>query len=102
MADPKPDTKKEEQHSSKQGAEPAKTVLPEGMSYPTPELNPETGAPIDTRFQRAPVRRRRHHSRHPKAERSRRRKSRGKDDKEEGDEDDDDDKKSKEKPKGRR
>jgi hypothetical protein len=51
MTDPKPDTKKEEQHSSKQGSEPAKTVLPEGMMYPTPELNPETGAPIDPRFQ---------------------------------------------------
>ena len=51
MTDPKPDMKKEEQHSSKQGTEPAKTVLPEGMSYPTPELNPETGAPIDPRFQ---------------------------------------------------
>jgi hypothetical protein len=51
MTEPKPDTKKEEQHSSKQGGDPAKTVLPEGMIYPTPELNPETGAPIDPRFQ---------------------------------------------------
>ena len=51
MTEPKPDTKKEEQHSSKQGGDPAKTVLPEGMMYPTPELNPETGAPIDPRFQ---------------------------------------------------
>jgi len=51
MTDPKPDTKKEEQHSSKQGSEPAKTVLPDDMLYPTPELNPETGAPIDPRFQ---------------------------------------------------
>jgi hypothetical protein len=26
-------------------------IPPEQMTYPTPELNPETGAPIDTRFQ---------------------------------------------------
>ena len=44
------DPKKEEQHSSQQGAKPD-TVLPEGTTYPTPELNPDTGAPIDPRFQ---------------------------------------------------
>ena len=41
MADPKkPDAPPEENK-----------VKPEDMTYPTPELDPATGAPIDTRFQ---------------------------------------------------
>lgn len=29
-------------------------VKPEEMTYPTPPLDPNTGAPLDTRFQSAP------------------------------------------------
>ena len=29
----------------------AEPIAPDQMSYPTPELDPATGAPLDTRFQ---------------------------------------------------
>ena len=52
MADPKK-AEDEKQHSSKQGGPEGqpKSVLPDDMAYPTPELDPNTGAPLDTRFQ---------------------------------------------------
>ena len=106
MADPKPDTKKEEQHSSKQGAEPAKTVLPDDMAYPTPELDPNTGAPLDTRFQGSTSQEATAQQQSPKsgsAAGAQTAQAKGKNDEDEDDEDDDSDKtKTKEKPKGRR
>ena len=54
MTDPKkPDDKALQQGGQPQPGQPAPgaSVLPPGTSYPTPELDPHTGAPVDTRFQ---------------------------------------------------
>ena len=100
MADP--NVKKEEQHSSKQGAEPAKTVLPDDMLYPTPELNPETGAPIDPRFQSSANQEATASQPSPKSgEKPAPKVAEGKAGKDDKDEDDDDTK-SKDKPRSRR
>jgi len=106
---------KEGQHSSQQQGQGggAKTVLPEGMTYPTPELDPQTGAPLDTRFQSDTSQEAAASQRSPKSEAQRDEAQRAgsqqadrpqaqRQQKDEDDDEDSDKAKNKEKPKSRR